>query len=378
VDGQGRLVGVAVATVRDRQIGFTIPAAELKRLLQGHLTDYHFVTRSAAAGAVEVEVQLGVFDPFGRVRAADFYYLAQDGPGVKKLAAAPGARRVELRRDGRQLVGRFTLDLAGAADAPVTFQAVYRNGEGKTFLSHARARRLRGSGPPVVVQAPAPPPVIQPPVVQPPPGPPPQPAPAGAPLGAEALAQALADLRSTDNNRRRGAADRLFAASPGDRRAEVVEALLPLVADRDLFVRTAGVKAYIVWAGKDGLPKLHDVVTRCDCFITRGIVLEALPKLEGAAAAGLIATRLPDLVNRSAASKALREIGPAAEAAVLPYLGHQDWGVRVESCKVLQVIGTTSSVAALQKAAQDTNAQVARAAREALQEAGRRQPAKSG
>jgi S1-C subfamily serine protease len=28
VDGQGRLVGVAVATVRDRQIGFTIPAAD--------------------------------------------------------------------------------------------------------------------------------------------------------------------------------------------------------------------------------------------------------------------------------------------------------------------------------------------------------------
>src|SRR5205085_12505734 len=120
----------------------------------------------------------------------------------------------------------------------------------------------------------------------------------------------------------------------------------------DLFTRTACARAYITWAGKDGLTKLYELL-KCDCFITRGIVIEALPKLDGARAAEAIAARLPDLTNRGPASKALQEIGAGAEKAVLPYLGHADWGARMEACKVLKAIGTASSLPALRKAPSD-------------------------
>ncbi|MGH7225190.1 MAG: S1C family serine protease, partial [Gemmataceae bacterium] len=66
VDSQGRLVGIATGTIRNRPIGFAVPATALTKLLQGRLLDYQFVTRQAAAGQLEVRLELSVFDPFNR------------------------------------------------------------------------------------------------------------------------------------------------------------------------------------------------------------------------------------------------------------------------------------------------------------------------
>jgi S1-C subfamily serine protease len=140
VDARGRLVGVAAATVRGRRIGFAIPAGELTDRLQGRLIDHQFATRPGPGGGQEVRVELGLFDPFGRLRGATFYYLPGAAPAAKKLAGLPGVQKVVLRRGPGQLAGTFTL---GPGDGSVCFQAVYVDGEGKTFLSNPRVRRLR-------------------------------------------------------------------------------------------------------------------------------------------------------------------------------------------------------------------------------------------
>jgi S1-C subfamily serine protease len=143
VDSQGRLVGIAVATIRNRAIGFAIPATALTRLLNGRLLDYQFTTRPSGAGKLEVQVELSVFDPFGRIKGVTFYYLDRDGGGARKLAGMAGVRKVDLRRSLRQIHGAFTLAGAEGSETPVAFQVVYVNGEGKTILSNPRVRRFR-------------------------------------------------------------------------------------------------------------------------------------------------------------------------------------------------------------------------------------------
>jgi S1-C subfamily serine protease len=145
VDAQGRLVGIAVATIRNRAIGFAIPATALTRLLNGRLLDYHFTTRPAGAGQLQVQVELSVFDPFNRIKGITFYYLDRDSGGAKKLAGVTGVRKVDLRRGPRQVGGTFTLS-GGGAETPLAFQVVYVNGEGKTILSNPRVRRFRIDG----------------------------------------------------------------------------------------------------------------------------------------------------------------------------------------------------------------------------------------
>ena len=142
VDVKGRLVGIAAATIRTRRIGFAIPGAELTSLLQGRVLDYHFESRPGGGGKTEVQVDLAVFDPFNKMRGVTFYYVPGNGTGSKKLAGVTGVRKVELRRNQRQLVGKFALE-GGSGDKPVTFQTVYVNGAGKTFVTNPRVHRFR-------------------------------------------------------------------------------------------------------------------------------------------------------------------------------------------------------------------------------------------
>ncbi len=206
VDARGRLIGIAVATIRGRNIGFAIPGIALTRLLHGRLLEYHFTTRPGASGNLEVQVELTVFDPFDRIRGITFYYLPRDHGGARKLAAVMGVQKVDLRRNRGQVTGTFSLAGGAGVETPVAFQAVYVNGEGKTFLSNPRVRRFRPGA------APPPPVAVAPPAVRPPQL-------GNQPLDKEGVTQALKDLQSDENHRRRMAADRLARTPPEDRRA---------------------------------------------------------------------------------------------------------------------------------------------------------------
>ena len=101
-------------------------------------------------------------------------------------------------------------------------------------------------------------------------------------------------------------------------------------------------------------------------FATRWAVLDALAPLKDARAAPKLAEHLVDFGDRVHASKALQDIGSAAEKEVAKYLKHKDWGVRLEACNILKTIGTKESLAGLRAAQQDENGLVKMAADEAV------------
>jgi len=182
------------------------------------------------------------------------------------------------------------------------------------------------------------------------------------PLTDPELTQALVDLQGAG---RRAALDRLAKALPtAARRQEVAGTLEPILADPDLFTRQAAVKALAVWGIKDNVPALLKMLEDKNLFV-RIETMAALGKLQDERAAGPLAQRLASHEDRVQASKALQALGAAAEKAVIPLLGNAEWFIRLEACKILKVIGTKESKAALEAAVRDPNSLVAAAAKEA-------------
>jgi predicted Zn finger-like uncharacterized protein len=166
---------------------------------------------------------------------------------------------------------------------------------------------------------------------------------AGAPQSVDA---ALAHLQDNDPGTRREAANWLEKAVRDEgRRGEVTGALEPLLSDADMSVRNAAVKAMKTWGpGKDNVLALIKVITvKEDNLETRQVAIQLLGDLKDARAADAVAARLPDFFDRVHASNALRNIGPSAEKAVLPYFFHADGGVQTEARSLLKGYGTKQS-----------------------------------
>jgi len=191
------------------------------------------------------------------------------------------------------------------------------------------------------------------------------------PLADAEITAVVADLESADPHRMRIACARLVNARPADRRDAVARALEKALGHSDLFVRQSVAQALAAWGTKESVPALIKAADDRE-FTVRWAVLEALVPLKDERAAAKLAEHLVDFSDRSHASKALQEIGSAAEKEVAKYVDHQDWGVRMEACNILKVIGTKNSLEALRKAQQDDNGLVKMAADAAAQACARR------
>ncbi len=146
-------------------------------------------------------------------------------------------------------------------------------------------------------------------------------------------------------------------------RADVAKTLEGLLDTDDRFFRADVAKTLVTIAGPDNVPALVHFLQVEDAF-GRNEVMDFLVTLKDPRAAEVIAAGLTK--DRDRAAQALMGLGSPAEPAVLPYLNHQDPGVRQKACEVLSQIGTKASRAALQKAALDQNEGVSRAAQGAL------------
>src|SRR5262249_1885718 len=143
VDADGRLVGVAVATIRGANIGLAIPAGELTKVFEGHVGRIQAVTRKTGVNP-EVEVEAAVIDPLGRVKDVAVHYLRQDlvknqpqrQPGGTWPELA-GGQKLVLRRDGLRAVGTLAVAAADLKRA-FTFQASYVNGAGQRVYAEPR------------------------------------------------------------------------------------------------------------------------------------------------------------------------------------------------------------------------------------------------
>lgn len=160
--------------------------------------------------------------------------------------------------------------------------------------------------------------------------------------------QALADLKSPTVHLREQALNRLKNAPPNDRRAEVAKAVEPGLSDPNTFYRCNTAQVLGVWGGPENIPALLNGL-KDPAFNVRWAVLDALKVRHDPTSAEALVDYLMNSDDRGKAADALKAIGPEAEDAVLRSLGHHNDFTRMDTCKILEEIGTVKSVVPLQK-----------------------------
>jgi S1-C subfamily serine protease len=149
VDVKGRLVGVAVATIRDTQgIGLAVPSNELARLMQGRFGRIRVTPRKGGDGTVTVRVEADLLDPTKNLRGATAHYFLV-APKAKKpdtdaLDRQPGSKKLELKIDKGVAVAEFTV---AAAEGSVLVQLAAEAVAGKTAVT-SRVRTFSLAPPP--------------------------------------------------------------------------------------------------------------------------------------------------------------------------------------------------------------------------------------
>jgi S1-C subfamily serine protease len=173
VDEGGRLVGIAVATIKGSSgIGLAIPARELTRMLAGRVGGSRLITRKVDSGGADVEAEVRLIDPLGRVRDVALHYVPTDRlpskPGRNpdgSWSELPGSQRVELKGDRQKAAGAFRVAAGGNAAATLWCQTSHINGDGKVVYTEPVAFVVNFSTPPPVATQP---PDVSAPAGQPP------------------------------------------------------------------------------------------------------------------------------------------------------------------------------------------------------------------
>lgn len=177
VDNEGRLIGIAVATVRNKNIGFAIPAGQLDHMLKGSvLAGVVFQVRPGGQGTGELWVldrkskvlgrdafQGGVGentptgpdefvvlaalnDPMHKVNAIKAHFAktesVPDKPGPNGWPALPGAEALPLQVRDDEASARFRLPAGAVADETFAFQFSYVNADGQTVRTQPHPVRL--------------------------------------------------------------------------------------------------------------------------------------------------------------------------------------------------------------------------------------------
>lgn len=87
VDEKGRLIGVAVAQIRNTTIGFAVPSRELIRMLDGRVGRLQVSLTSKQDSEYSVNVKARLIDPLKALRLVRLHYL----PAASASRAVPGA-----------------------------------------------------------------------------------------------------------------------------------------------------------------------------------------------------------------------------------------------------------------------------------------------
>ncbi len=258
VDARGRLVGVAVATIRNSSgIGLAIPARKVPSMWEGHLGK----PRLQVFPAVDVDsaplivATADVFDPFHKLKAVSLSFVAADVLGSKpmpgsRLKDLPGCHAIALNINGHIATGSAPLK-KGVQEVRVLYQGETVDSEGQRNVTHSVEQLLR-----------VPRPTFSRPV---------QPGFAGAspywapkykvtdPLTTAADFTAVVDdLKADDFSRRVEAEMRLIDATPQGRHLDLAAALAQVLgSDTNAVVRSQAAWALEKWGSAENLPALE-------------------------------------------------------------------------------------------------------------------------
>jgi S1-C subfamily serine protease len=172
VDARGRVVGVAVARVRDGEgIGLAVPGIDLIRLMKGRVCGMTTVVGRSTGNKLSVRTEVEVADPLRSVREVTLNYLVlprgarwPDGP----LERQAGAQKITLRVNGPVASGEVAVD---PSDGVLLLQAVPQGGAGAEGATVIRRVSLQSASRPAGPRPSGP--------LGPPPGPSSQPPPQG-------------------------------------------------------------------------------------------------------------------------------------------------------------------------------------------------------
>jgi S1-C subfamily serine protease len=142
VDTKGKLVGVAVATLREGQgIGFIVPAQELGQMMQGRVGRLRLVPQKGTEGKTVVRLEASILDPLDNLRSASVRYLVvspkDKRPEAATFARQAGGKTAELKiangiatadiplatTDG-ELVVQVTLETVGKKSLTTKLKAI--------------------------------------------------------------------------------------------------------------------------------------------------------------------------------------------------------------------------------------------------------------
>jgi S1-C subfamily serine protease len=133
VDAQGRLVGVAVATIKGAGIGFAVPPVLLQPLLNGGVADVRLIPKSGAEKPT-FDIELTLFDPYQAVDKVTLHCLPKGLPDSDTPPGQPlsDSQAIELTRSERTAKGVWQLREPGPVPSVVTLQPAMTDRQGKT------------------------------------------------------------------------------------------------------------------------------------------------------------------------------------------------------------------------------------------------------
>lgn len=152
VDSQGRLVGVAVATIKGTQIGLAIPPADLTAMLEGKVGDIGVLVSGISSGIADVTVDAKVIDPLKQIRKVSVILARSDSVktppkpgGDGRWSKLAGGREIDL--SPAKTGGRYhseTFKLPSSLNKPVVYlvQASYTTLQGQTFYNAPVVKRI--------------------------------------------------------------------------------------------------------------------------------------------------------------------------------------------------------------------------------------------
>jgi S1-C subfamily serine protease len=140
VDGKGRIVGVAVATIRNSSgIGLAIPGRQLAAMMQGRLGPPH-VTTAPKDGKIAVTVEVGTIDPLAKISSVTLHFrtakTSQVDSKLTSITSLAGVRKEAFTFDKQLGTVQFLLD--GSGDDELQLQAVYAAGSKQLSTKVAR------------------------------------------------------------------------------------------------------------------------------------------------------------------------------------------------------------------------------------------------
>jgi predicted Zn finger-like uncharacterized protein len=149
LDAEGRLVGVATATVPGAHIGLAVPAEELNRLIDGRVGEVSAVLKSTTGDTLQVDVETPLLDPLDRVKSVRVYYLRSDRvkdnlqrEKGKDWAQLSGSEQLPLQIEGGKALGKLAIPAADK-DRSFTFQLSFVNSSGRTVYTKPNSLLLR-------------------------------------------------------------------------------------------------------------------------------------------------------------------------------------------------------------------------------------------